>query len=194
MKATSPNTGTLMVLALSAGLILGQGALAAAEDTEHDDHAAHDHAAQEGKAHEDHAGQHDDGEHDHGDHGHVHEKRGGPNGGRMILDVEPHLEFLVKPNRHVELRAFDHDRNAVAFGEQWVQLIGGSRRKPTRLRFALDNDVLESDMPLPQGDSVPVVLRVRKAPASAVITIKFNVNLSDCEGCDFKEYACNCEH
>ena len=46
----------------------------------------------------------------------------GPNGGRMIDVLEPALEFRVKPNRHIELRAFRADGEPLAMGEQWIQL------------------------------------------------------------------------
>ena len=47
--------------------------------------------------------------HDHGNGGHSHgvskseaqEPNGGPNGGRLITIVDPHMEFLVTPERYI---------------------------------------------------------------------------------------------
>lgn len=206
MKATASRFRILMGFALFTGWVMFQPAHAEDTHADHDDHAGHDHAAHDegetDKGPEDHA----DDEHVGDDHnasdvreGHEHDGHeqvalAGPNGGRMIRDVEPSLEFLVRSDRRIELRAFDAEQNAVAFGEQWIQVIGGSRSTPTRMLFTLSEGVLVSDVPLPQGDSIPVVLRVRKSPAAEVQTIKFNVNLTDCPSCKFKEYACNCAH
>ena len=127
--------------------------------------------------------------------GHDHEhKIAGPNGGRVITSVEPHLEFFLTKDRKVRITAVDDDGKAIDLGEQTVRLTGGSRSNPTRLSFAKDGNSLVSDKAMPEGNRLPVVLQIKTAPDAKTVIEKFILNLNDCPGCEHLEYACTCDH
>ncbi len=134
---------------------------------------------------------HDHEGHDHAEHA---KKIAGPNGGRVLTGVEPHLEFFVTKDRKVKITAVDDDGKAVSLGEQTVTVTGGSRSKPTRMKFAKDGDSLISDKAFPEGNNLPVVVQIKAKPDAKTVIEKFSLNLSDCPGCDFLEYACTCDH
>ncbi|MDA1043805.1 MAG: hypothetical protein O3C57_01135, partial [Verrucomicrobia bacterium] len=70
----------------------------------------------------------------------------------------------------------------------------GSRANPTRLTFSEANGSLVSDIALPEGNDIPVVLMITPFPSVTTVMEKFNVNLSSCPGCKYEEYACTCGH
>jgi hypothetical protein len=123
----------------------------------------------------------------------AHQKEGGPNGGRLITSVTPHLEFLVIEDLKIRISAVT-DGKVVPIGDQIVTLIGGNRSNPTYLEFSKDGDSLVSNQSFPKGKALPVIVTTKNTQKSDLITEKFNLNLSDCTACDFKEYACVCEH
>ncbi len=122
------------------------------------------------------------------------DKMAGPNGGRVITSVEPHLEFFVTDDRKVRITAVDDDGKAVELGEQSVRLTGGSRSNPTRMSFSKAGGSLVSDKAFPEGNHLPVVLLIKADPEAATVIEKFNLNLDDCPGCAYLEYACTCDH
>ena len=149
---------------------------------------------------DDHGHPHDDGHGRKDDHHHAQpgdhsksQKEGGPNGGRLITSVTPHLEFLVIENLKIRISAVK-DGQVVSIGDQIVTLIGGNRSNPTNLEFSKDGDSLISNQSFPKGEALPVIMTIKSTQESDPITEKFNLNLSDCPTCDFKEYACVCEH
>lgn len=133
-----------------------------------------------------------DHDHDH-DHDHV---IAGPNGGRVLVGVEPHLEFFVTKDGKVQITAVTHDEKpkAIELGEQSVKVIAGKRTKPTRLAFAKEGKVLVSDGTLPEGKNFPVVVQIKTSPDAKTVIEKFQLNLNDCPTCDYLEYACTCDH
>jgi hypothetical protein len=145
-------------------------------------HAGHGHEAHDGHEHDEHA------EHDH------HEKQAGPNGGRVITSVEPHLEFFVTEERFVQITFLNDANEVVTPEDQSVSLIGGDRQNPIRLRFVKKGQELVSTEPLPEGNNLPIILSIKRDKASKTVREKFNLNLSDCPTCDYKEYACVCDH
>ena len=67
---------------------------------------------------------------------HKHEKKeAGPNNGRVITAVEPHLEFLVTKDRKVEITALTEDPKAGKLSGQVIAVTAGDRSKPTKLEF-----------------------------------------------------------
>jgi hypothetical protein len=175
--------------ALAASIALGLAGTAVAEKHhDHDDHKDHDHAD-----HGDHADHKDQGHADHEGHDHA-EKISGPNGGRVLTSVEPHLEFFLTEDRKVKITAVDDEGEAIALGEQTVRVIGGSRSNPTRLSFTKDGDSLVSDKAFPEGDNLPVIVQIKAAPDAKTVIEKFALNLSDCPTCEYAEYACACDH
>lgn len=126
-------------------------------------------------------------------HDHAH-KIAGPNGGRVITSVEPHLEFFVTKERKVKITAVDDEGKAIDLGEQSVRLTGGSRSNPTRMTFEKDGNSLVSDKAFPEGNHLPVILQITPAPDAKAVIERFNLNLDDCPGCEHLEYACTCDH
>lgn len=159
--------------ALAAAFVLGFTGVAYAEDK-------HDHG--------DHA------EHKEGDHGDHDKKIAGPNGGRVLTGVEPHLEFFLTKDRKVKITAVDDEGKAIDLEEQSVTVIGGSRSNPTRLSFAKDGNSLVSDKAFPEGKMLPVIVQIKAKPDAKTVIEKFVLNLSDCPGCPYLEYACTCDH
>lgn len=143
---------------------------------DHEEHAGHDHADETAHA-----------EHTHD------EKTGGPNGGRVITSVEPHAEFLVTKQQKVEVRFLNDANEVVAPENVRIRAIGGSRSAPTRLTFELKEMVFISNETLPEGDNLPIILTIAKA-GQAPVNERFMLNMSECPTCDYKEYACICDH
>jgi hypothetical protein len=133
---------------------------------------------------------------EHADHkdGDETKKIAGPNGGRVLTGVEPHLEFFVTKDRKVKITAVDDAGKAIALGEQSVTVTGGSRSNPTRMSFAKDGDSLVSDKAFPEGNNLPVIVQIKATPDAKAVIEKFTLNLSDCPTCEHAEYACTCAH
>ncbi len=130
--------------------------------------------------------------HDH-DHEHA-EKIVGPNGGRVVTATEPHFEFLVLEDRKLKITFLSEENEPVAPGKAKVTAVGGERSKPTKFAFTESGGSLVSDAALPEGDMVPIVLQVKATADSKKVTEKFTVNLAKCPTCEYKEYACICDH
>lgn len=128
--------------------------------------------------------------HDH-DHEHI---VAGPTGGRLFTSVEPHAEFFVNKENKIEIRFFDDDNEPVAPGAQTVSVIMGDRSAPTKLAFAKAGDKLVSDQAIPKGNLLPTVVQIKPSADAKTVTERFNLNLEDCPTCDYKEYACICDH
>jgi hypothetical protein len=126
---------------------------------------------------------------------HTHAKKpAGPNGGRVITAVQPHLEFLVTKDRKVEITALTGDFKAAKLSGQVIAVIAGDRSKPTKLEFQELDGKLVSSNALPKGDDFPVSVSI-KANASAKASYeKFNLSFEKCPTCKHQEYACICAH
>ena len=75
---------------------------------------------------------------------HKHEKKdAGPNGGRVITAVEPHLEFLVTKDRKVEITALTEDLKTAKLSGQVIAVTAGDRSNPTKLEFKEDGGKLK---------------------------------------------------
>jgi len=157
----------------------------------HDHEAGHDHsahAADAQAAHKDAKSKDDHSEHS--------EKKAeaGPNGGRIITSVEPHLEFYLTKERKIQITFLNDHGEVIAPEEQVVSLIGGDRQNPIRLRFASKGSVLLSDKALPEGNNLPIILSIKTDAKSKTVRERFNLDLSSCPTCEYKEYACICGH
>ncbi len=133
-----------------------------------------------------------DKKHDH-DHAH-HVKDPGPNGGRLLLKVEPHLEFKVTDDRRVEITAVGDDLKPIPIAEQIVRVTAGERTDPVRMAFSKEGEILVSDKAFPEGDDFPVVVQIKTKTGEKTVIEKFTMDLSDCPTCDYFEYACVCDH
>ena len=128
-------------------------------------------------------------------HDHKHEKKdAGPNGGKVITAVEPHLEFLVTKDRKVEITALTKDLKAGKLSGQVIAVTGGDRSKPTKLEFKEDGGKLVSSNALPEGSDYPVSVSIKPNARGKAVYEKFNLNFEKCPGCKLQEYACICAH
>ena len=121
-------------------------------------------------------------------------KVAGPNGGRIIATVEPRAEFLVMPDRKVQITFLDKAGKAIAPAEQVVTVTAGERSSPSTLTFTKSGNALVSNAALPKGDEVPTVVQIKATSNAKAVTEKFNVDLSKCGECKLAEYACICAH
>ncbi|MGE9290958.1 MAG: hypothetical protein ACQKBT_08210 [Puniceicoccales bacterium] len=115
-----------------------------------------------------------------------------PNGGRLFEAGDHIAEFFFTPERLVEIRFLDDRGEVVETGEREVSLIGGDRTNPIRLKFEVIENVFVSTTPIPEGNNFPVILTVRDGDQT--IRERFNLNTSNCPGCQLGEYACTCDH
>lgn len=164
-------------------------------DHDGDDHKGHDHDAKGGdhEGHDHDAKDDDHAGHDHGDDGHTHEQKvAGPNGGRMLEKITPSAEFFVTEGRLVKITFVDDDGKVVAPTDQKVMVICGDRKAPTKLTFKADGDSLVSEAPLPAGDSLPAIVRVKSSADAKYVTDRFTVKFGECDECKHAEYACTC--
>lgn len=138
-------------------------------------------------------GEHAEGGHDDHDHA-AHADKAGPNGGKVLMAVDPHLEFFVTEDRKVKITALTDDLKPAKIGATTVKVMGGDRSNPTRMTFTEKDGSLISDKPFPAGNDFPVVVQIKLTPDAKTVIEKFNLNLSDCPTCDYKEYACTCAH
>src|SRR5690349_10903713 len=91
---------------------------------------------------------------------HDHEKEiKTPNGGRLIGSVEPHAEFLVLPDRKVQITFINDDGKPVAPEAQIVTVTAGDRSAPTKLSFTKSGNSLVSDAALPAENDFPAVVQ-----------------------------------
>ncbi len=118
----------------------------------------------------------------------------GPNGGRVLTEVEPHMEFLVTKDRKVQIIPLTEDLKPGKLTGQTASIMAGDRTSPTKMSFTADGDKLVSDIAFPEGDDFPLVLQHRSSADSKPTTIKFTMNFTDCPTCDYLEYACICDH
>jgi hypothetical protein len=118
----------------------------------------------------------------------------GPNGGRVITEVEPHAEFFVTPDRKVQITFLNDDGKAIAPASQVVSVTTGDRQAPTKLTFAAKDGVLLSEQELPAGNDLPTVVQIKSSPDAKAVVERFHLNLATCSGCKLAEYACTCAH
>lgn len=151
----------------------------------HSDHG-HDHSVEHTHSTADHNHSHESDSH--------HGKEAGPNGGRVITSTDPHLEFFLKPDRHVQITLLDKAGQATTPDQQILSVIGGDRSSPTILAFSKTSEFFVSDKPLPDAKNQPIILQFQSAANAPTIREKFNLNTAICPGCNYQEYACICDH
>lgn len=144
------------------------------------------------KGHKDH-GDHSGHDHDHG-HDHADEKKAGPNGGRILTEIEPHAELFITEDRLVKITILNEEGETVPVGEQMFKAIGGERKAPTIMEFTEEDGILISSAKLPEGMNVPFILTYQATPDGEKKTLRLALNLADCPGCEYLEYACTCDH
>lgn len=129
------------------------------------------------------------------DHGHDHGgAEAGPNGGRVLHKIEPHLEFFVTKDRKVMLTPLDNQLKAAPVGGQLVRVTAGDRSNPVRMAFVKQGNVLISKTAFPAGDDFPVVVQIKNNAGGETVIEKFTLDMTKCPTCPYSEYACICDH
>lgn len=127
------------------------------------------------------------------DHNHDHEKheeheeheehgKKGPNGGHVVESKAGFtLEVTVDKDRKARIIFLDKEMKPVALEAQSITGIAGERSAPTKLAFAKgadkDANVLISDVALPAGAHVPMVLTIKTTPDGKAVTERFEIHL-----------------
>ncbi|MGC4016111.1 MAG: hypothetical protein QM755_16530 [Luteolibacter sp.] len=118
----------------------------------------------------------------------------GPNGGRVLKNIEPKAEFFVTTDNKVRITFLDAEGKPAAQDNAQITVTSGERSNPTKLTFTKDGNSYISDKPLPEGKNVPVVIQIKATADGKSMTEKFGANLAICGECKHPEYACTCEH
>jgi hypothetical protein len=118
----------------------------------------------------------------------------GPTNGRLLTSVEPHVEFLVRPDKKVELRFVSDANKVVPPSGRVVSVILGDRLNPTKLSFTPKADKLVSDQSIPEGNDHPTVVQIRSKAGAKPVYERFNLDLTKCPSCENPEYSCKCDH
>ena len=142
---------------------------------------------------------HKEEKHQHDDHKseqtHDHEEGdAAPNNGKILHDLEPHVELVVTEDNKLQIFILGEDEKVVAPNGESFSAIAGERQSPTMLKFEVKEESFISNIPLPEGKNFPVILTFKATEDGKKQRAKFNLNLNDCPTCDFKEYACTCDH
>jgi hypothetical protein len=124
----------------------------------------------------------------------AHEKKVGPNGGRLLTAVQPHAEFFVMPDLKVQITFIGENGKPVAPTGQVVIVTTGDRSAPTKLTFTPSGNALVSDAPLPVGNDLPTIVQIKSDPNAKAVVERFHLNFSKCTECLHPEYACTCGH
>lgn len=130
-----------------------------------------------------------------GPHGHEHEAHaGGPKGGRLLENTNPHAEFFVEKDRSMTVTFYDEELKSVPVAEQNVSVIAELEGKKTTLEFEKKGDVLASKGVLPEGHPINLVVRLKQAPDAKMTNFRFAYEDHICPECKRAEYACICGH
>ena len=128
-------------------------------------------------------------------HGHEHDAPiGGPKGGRILENTQPHAEFFVEKDLSVTVTFYDEDLKPVAAAEQAVSVIAEADGKKTTLDFEKKGEVLVSKGPLPEGHALNLVVRFKQTPDAKASNFRFVYEDHICGECKRAEYACICGH
>lgn len=130
----------------------------------------HDHEKETAKEH----AEHDDHDEDHG--------KKGPNGGHVVESKAGFtLEVTVDKDRKARIVFLDKELKAVALEAQSITGTAGERSAPVKLAFAkgkdADANVLISDVALPAGAHVAMLLMVKTTADAKATTERFEMHL-----------------
>ncbi len=121
-------------------------------------------------------------------------KVAGPHGGKVITAIEPHVELFVTAENKVQMTFLNEKLTAIPPAEQTISIICGERSQPTKLSFIKTETGFLSEQTLPDSKNFPAVIRIKITPDAKFKTLRLQMNLTDCPTCDYKEYACTCDH
>ena len=125
---------------------------------------------------------------------HASEHAGGPKGGRLLENIEPHAEFFVEKDKTATITFYDEAMKPVPAAGQSAVLNVDTDGNKARLEFEKKGDVLVTKGSLPEGDSHNVVLQLKQSDDAKPANFRFAVDNNMCGECKRAEYACICEH
>lgn len=119
---------------------------------------------------------------EHAEHDEDHGAKKGPNGGHVVeSEAGFSFEITVDKDRKARIVFLDKELKAVALEAQSVSGIAGERSAPVKLAFAkgkdADANVLISDVALPAGAHVPMVLMIKTTAEAKTATERFELHL-----------------
>lgn len=123
-----------------------------------------------------------------------HKHSGGPNGGKLFGQVQPHAEFLVQKDRTVAISFYDEAMKLVPAEAQTATLVAETKAGKTRIEFERKGSVLVSKGTLPEGDGYNLVLQFKQTAEAKPQNFRFKFETHDCGECRRMEYACICGH
>ena len=140
-----------------------------------------------------------DHDHGHSHNGHSHDghshnttkKDPGPNGGRILNTMTPALEFFVREDRRVQITALK-DLKAIPVNGLTATLMAVTESTQPPLIYQRRR-YFSFGQTTTRGDNIPVILQIKTRPTTPVKE-KIQVNLSGCSTCEYREYACICNH
>ena len=119
----------------------------------------------------------------------------GPNGGKLIASVDPHLEFWMQPeDGHARITFVNDDIEPIDAVSLPMSLTMGDRNNPTTIEFEQRGSVFVSTQALSAEGNPPVILEIGSTDGGEIHYERFHLNLDTCSDCKLKEYACICGH
>lgn len=137
---------------------------------------------------------HSSAEHEHQEGAAVFAREPGPNGGRLITEIDPSAEFFLRADNFAQITFVGPAGMPVPVAEQSATAVTGDRMNPTTVEFEKQGDVLVSSTPLPKIEGQPTVLTLKASPDAEPVVERFNLKTYTCSGCGLQEYACICGH
>lgn len=118
-------------------------------------------------------------DHKHHDHHKHHDNASmvGPNGGKVIHEVHPHVEVFVTKDRKLQITFLSEAGKAISPGKHTVKAICGKRTSPTRMRFTRKGQSFLSGQSLPNGKKIPTVIQIERGAGKKPSIIRLNLNL-----------------
>lgn len=144
-----------------------------------DDHAGHAHKPGE--------------QHDHGK-PKAAKPLAGPKGGKLLDNTAPRAEFLIGADRRVTVTFYDAQLKPVPASGQVVAVSAEPKAGKVALTMEAKDGAFVSQEPLPAGDGYNLIVQVKATAAATPQNFRLTLDLSDCGGCQLKEYACICGH
>jgi hypothetical protein len=119
----------------------------------------------------------------------------GPNGGRLLEATPQKAEFFVTKDRLAQVTFYDAALKPVAPGNRVVTVTAEpkSGRTPVTLQKTATGYASIAALPA-AGEVYRVVIQIRENPEARPQNFRLDLNLGQCGGCKFAEYACACEH
>lgn len=186
---TDAKQWTFILMAIAA-LTFWTGCGPSGDQAAHHDDADHPHVGEVAEHSHGNDGSHT---HDDGDAGH-HSGVPGPNGGRLVVGVEPHLEFFVQPDRYARITFVNDDIEPIAPVDLSISLVTGDRTNPLEISFTQKESVLLSDVALPEDPDLAIVLQISGGDNEEPVFERFHLDMATCPDCQLHEYACICGH